>query len=199
LTSEAKPKNLSGTTRLLKEMARQGELKVITYSPTDPQLYHLPVTGGLKQLKLKHELLCGNLYVAYDLTWRLNWWEAPLDYDSFGLKPDRRMIWDGRLVFWEVDRGTEDYHTERGIKGKLDRYAALAHQNPDRKFKVCFTTTQAKQSAEARCQAILDLITSYDRGDQFMVTLHKWAVAMPDLACFMTASNPMGVSLSGAS
>jgi hypothetical protein len=154
-------------------MAGQGEIKVITYSPTDPQVYHLPTTSGLKELKLKHEILCGNLYVAYELTGRLVWWKAPLDYDSFGLKPDRTMIWDGKLVFWEVDRGTEDYHTERGIKGKLDRYTALARANPGRNFFVCFTTTPAKQSAEARCQAILDLITTYGRSDQFMVTLHR--------------------------
>src|SRR5687768_11379285 len=80
LISEVKPKNLSGTTRLLKEMAEGKELRVITYSPTDPQLYHLPARSALKELKLKHELLCGNLYVAYELTGQLDWWEAPLDY-----------------------------------------------------------------------------------------------------------------------
>ncbi len=179
-------------------MVDDGELAIDYYSQSLPTIYRLPTTTGLKELKLKHELLCGNLYVAFELTGKLDWWEAIQDYDSFGLKPDRQMIYEGKIVFWEVDRGTEDYFTDKGIKGKIDRYIALSKSRPERRFHVCFTTVDNKQSAETRAGTILELIKSYNRCDQLMVTLHKWAVEMPDLAPYMTLSNPMGVSILGA-
>lgn len=170
------------------------EIKCSTH-PYGLKVYCLPDTTLLKDAKLKHDLLCSDLYVAYHLTGNLNYWEEPKDYDEFGLKPDRQMIYDGKIVFWEVDRGTEDYVSVKGITGKLDRYTALSKSRPDRRFHVCFTTVDNKQSAESRASGILDIIDSYERGDQFMVALHKWAVEMPDLRSFMTYKNPMGISI----
>ncbi len=185
-------------------MVKKGELRNKSYA-YNLELYFLPTTTAIKEGKLKHEKLCGDLYVAYELTGNTPYWHAPEDYDAFGLKPDRQMIYNGRIVFWEVDRGTEDYHTEKGIKGKLDRYIALSRSQPDKRFNVCFTTIdqydlkgKLKRSAEARAEAILNLIATYNRADQFLVTTHKWAVKMPDLACFLSPKNLMGVSLDTA-
>ncbi|CAN5361115.1 hypothetical protein BH10ACI1_BH10ACI1_02710 [soil metagenome] len=177
-------------------MAEDGDIKFSTHA-YKLKVFCLPITTLLKDLKLKHELLCGDLYVAFELTGFLNFWDEPQDWDEFGLKPDRRMIYDGKIVFWEVDRGTEDYYTDKGIKGKLDRYTKLSRSRPDR-FHVCFTTIDNKTNAERRAETILELINSYKRGDQFMITLHKWAVEMPDLASFLTFTSPMGTSIKGA-
>lgn len=178
-------------------MIDDGTLANQTYA-YNLKLYFLPERTVIKEVKLKHELLCGDLYVAFELTGNLNYWHAIEEPDPFGIKPDRQMIYDGKIVFWEVDRGTEDYYTETGIKGKIERYIALSKSRPDRRFHVCFTTIDNKQTAQRRAQTILELIDSYERGNQFMVTLHKWAVEFPDLAPFMTFLNPQGVSISQA-
>lgn len=202
MTSAQKPKNLSGTTRTLNKLVEDKQISVDYYSPTKPKVYRLPDVFSLKELQFKHEFLCSQLYVALELTGNLDWWKVPNDYDEFGLKPDRQMIYGGKIFFWEVDRGTEDYYTEKGIKGKLDRYVALSKSRPDRRFHVCFTTStqldkfgKVKRTAERRAATILEIIESYERANQLMVTTHDWAIAHTEYKPFMTYSNPLGVSL----
>jgi hypothetical protein len=105
------------------------------------------------------------------------------------------MILNGTMVFWEVDRGTEDYISAKGISGKIDKYIQLSQIHPTNRFHVVFTTIDGKQSAKARGQALLSLFEQYRRGDQFMVTLHRWAVEEPLGQVFLTPKTPLGLSL----
>jgi hypothetical protein len=185
-------------------MVDEGEIKASNHA-YNLKVFCLPKTTLLKDTKLKHELLCGDLYVVLELTGKLPYWNEPQEADEFGIKPDRRMIYDGKIVFWEVDRGTEDYYTEKGIQGKIERYIKLSQSDRDKRFHVCFTTItqydnfgKIKCTAENRAETILNLIYSYARGDQFMVTTHNWAINHIEFAPFMTFSNPMGVSISEA-
>jgi hypothetical protein len=179
-------------------MVKKGELKLVHFSSTAPEIYFLPTTTAIREYRVKHEKLCGDLYVVYELTGCLDYWYAPEDYDSYGLKPDRQMIYLGKLVFWEVDRGTEDYFTAKGIKGKLDKYVQLSKDNHQRRFYVIITTIDNKQTALKRCETILELITTYNRADQFMTSTHEWVMNHPDKSPFLTPNNLMGVSIPAA-
>ncbi len=182
-------------------MNRMVEDKLIKkkyYSPTTPELYFLSETKALDEYKLKHEKLCADLYVAYELSGKMEYWECPTDYEeniTLGLKPDRQFKLNGKICFLEADRGTEDYYTPKGIQGKLDKYIQLSQMKPDKRFYVIFTTIDAKQTAKARSQALLDLFSDYRRGDMFMTTLHRWAVNEPLEAVYLSGLNPMGIAI----
>ena len=195
LTSKINPPNLAGSIRILKRMAEDKELKVKAISPTDPEYYCLPKIRALSRFNHLHERLCADLYVAFDITGKLQYWEKPEDYDEYvelGLKPDRAMILDGVLCFWEVDRGGEPYKV---IQAKVEKYIQLSRLHPDKRFHVIFTTIDDKQTAKSRCAAILDLLAEYKRGDQFLTTPHKWAVEEPLNPVFLSPLNPMAISL----
>jgi hypothetical protein len=198
LTTKTKPKNLAGTIRLLKRMAADKIIKNKYYSPTRPELYFLPGTKALDEYKIKHEKLCADLYVAYELSGQIENWECPTDYEeniSLGLKPDRRFTINGKVCFLEVDRGTEDYHTPKGIRGKLDKYIQLSRRYPSKRFHVIFTTIDAKQTAKTRSAALLEMFAESKRGDMFLTTLHRWAVNEPLEPIYMSGENPMGIAL----
>jgi hypothetical protein len=179
-------------------MAADGQIKCKHISPTTPEYYHLPTVTAVSKHGEEHERLCGDLYVAYETTGVVSHWERPEGYDEnerLGLKPDRQMVMGGKIYFWEVDRGTEDYFTPKGIKGKIEKYKQLSRLHPDKDFYIVFTTIDAKQSAKARCARILEMLGEERRGDQFLVTLHRWAVDEPLGQVFLSPLHPMGIAL----
>ena len=196
MTSKTNPPNLAGTIRLLKRMAEDGVIKCKSLSPTTPDYYHLPKTRALSLHGHKHEKLCGDLYVAFETTGQLHYWDKPEDYEEYetlGLKPDRAMILTGgEICFWEVDRGGEVY---RIIQQKVEKYIQLSRLHPDKRFHVIFTTIDDKQTAKSRCAGILDLLEDFRRGDQFLTLPHRWAVEEPLNPVFMSPLNRMGITL----
>ncbi len=198
MTTKSKPSNLSGTIRLLKRMVEDGVIRSSYYSPTDPELYFLPAIRALTEYQIKHEKLCGDLYVAYENTGAMKHWEVPAGYEEMeklGLEPDRQMLLNGVICFLEVDRGTEDYFTKKGILGKVQRYIELARLHPGKRFHVIFTAIDGKQTAKARCSRILELLEDYPRGNQFLTLPHRWAVSEPLGAVYMSPKSPMGLAL----
>lgn len=164
--------------------------KLIKYSEHEYnlRLYCLPKTKLLKG-NLKHELLCGDIYVAY----QPDFWKVPAEPDN-GLKPDRIMVHFGKLIYWEVDRNTEGY--TRIIREKLDKYVQLSVENPQRRFHVIFTTIDTdRQSAKSRCEGLLNIFSTFKRGDQFLTTTHEWACNYPDKAPFLSPIHLMGVAI----
>jgi Replication-relaxation len=196
LISKTKPANLAGTIRLLKRMAEDGEVKCTTLSVIDPEYYCLPKVIALNRHSHLHERLCGDLYVAFELSGQLHAWEKPEDYEEYktlGLKPDRSMVLsNGTIVFWEIDRGGEVY---RIIKEKVDKYVKLSRSHPAQRFHVVFTTIDDKQTAKSRCAGILSLLEDFKRGDQFLTLPHAWAVTEPLNPVFLSPLNPMGIAL----
>jgi hypothetical protein len=168
--------------------------KLIKYSEHEYnlRLYCLPTTKLLKG-NLAHELLCGDLYVAF----QPDYWKCPSETDAYGLKPDRIMIHFGKLVFWEVDRNTEDY--TKIIREKLEKYVKLSAENPTKRFHVIFTTVDTKrQKAESRCAGLLNMFVAYKCGNQFLTTKHEWACKFPDGAAFLSPLSPMGCAIAEA-
>lgn len=184
-------------------MVRDGELAADYFSPTVPEYYRLPETRALSKNHLPHESLIAELYTALELTGALGTWEIRRETDAFGLKPDAVCVYQGKIIFWEVDRGTEDYLTPKGIKGKLDRYLRMSKANPDVRLYVGFTTVsqfdrfgRLKRSDLARAKGILGLIETYQRADQFFVSTHDYTLKYAGGAAFSTCLNPMGIAIS---
>lgn len=168
--------------------------KLIKYSEHEYNLrrYCLPKTKLIKG-NLEHEKLCGDLYVAF----RPDYWKVPAEADHNRLKPDRIMIHFGKLIYWEVDRNTEDYITV--IKEKIEKYIQLGKENAGKRFHVIFTTTDTKkQTAISRCQGLLNLFYLYKRGNQFMTTANEWACKYPDGVAFVSPLSPKGVTIEDA-
>jgi hypothetical protein len=112
-------------------MAEDKEVKCKTLSSVDPEYYCLPRVRAVSRFNHLHERLCADLYVAYETSGQLHYWEKPEvyeEYETLGLKPDRQMILkDGTVCFWEVDRGGEPY---RILRAKVEKYIELSLQHP---------------------------------------------------------------------
>lgn len=180
-------------------MVKAKQLRVKHFNAVTPDYYHLPQTVSLKETQRRHEHLAGDLYVAFMICGKEVRWSCPTDTEenvSLGLFPDRQMKVDEQIIFWEVDRGTEDYVSEKGITGKLEKYIKLSGLHPNRNFNVVFTTVDTeKQSAKARAKTFLELFERYDRGDQFLVALHRQVVTEPLDASFASPLHPFGIAL----
>ena len=183
-------------------MANDGIIGVDYFSPTMPEYYRLPETRALSKNHTPHEDLVEQLYTALELTGALGTWKVPTEPDEYRLKPDAICVYQGKIIFWEVDRGTEDYLTPKGIKGKLDRYLQMSKANPELRLYTGFTTVsqfdrfgKLKRTDIARAKGILELINTYGRADQFFVSTHNYTIRHADQRAFSTYLNPMGIAI----
>jgi Replication-relaxation len=201
------PPGHSGTTRLLNRMAypdckentrRDGlsyerfcklhsliKVNRIPKNQNAPFFFHLPNVVGLREQNWKHEKLCGDLYAAYQTTWSLQRWDSLPDEEmlSLGLIPDRSSIIDGRIAFWEVDRGTE---TRARLRTKVELYIKLSQLHRDQRFHVVFVT-----ETSGRAESVLfDVLEDFRRGNQFVVGLHKSIIAEPFGKVFASPLEP---------
>jgi hypothetical protein len=130
----------------------------------------------------KHEFDCGNLYTSLWLTGLLDaWW-----YDQImesGVKPDRVSHFKGKLIFWEVDRGTE-IHSK--VESKLPMYLDLYRQRPDQVFYVIFTAPTKKRAKNI----LMDDLLPVNRGFRFLVALHDDVLNTPLNPIFVSPKQP---------
>ena len=150
-----------------------------------PFFFHLPNVVGLREQNWRHEKLCGDVYAAYQTSWLLQRWDCLPDEEmlSLGLMPDRSSVIDGRIVFWEVDRGTE---TWARLRSKLELYVRLSELHKDHRFNVVFVT-----ETRGRAESILfDVLPEFRRGNQFLVTLHSSLIADPFGKVFASPLEP---------
>lgn len=140
----------------------------------------------------KHELACADLFVQYfpHVThWDNRWMGTEQQFKSFGLFYDARMVIDGRLVFWEVDRGTEDL--DRQVIPKVEKYVALSDAFHRDRFTVCFTFEKyRRQDLNKRINDMLYALTGFRRGDQFLVAKHSEVCADPLGEVFVSPKDP---------
>ena len=206
MTTKELPPGYVGITRLLSRMAyprchhnlkKSGDyhkrycklcsLVKVTKIPREqnsPLYFHEPRTLGLRNTNHEHERACADLYVTYSLTWNVRFWELMPhpEYIELGLKPDRVSNIDARIVFWEVDRGTE---TLAVIRRKVERYIELSRLHRDRKFYVIFTATRGRAKS-----ILLDVLPDFRRGNQFLVAEHQAVVERPYDAVFVSPLDP---------
>jgi hypothetical protein len=133
-----------------------------------PVFFYRPWVQGPKQQSYKHERDAANLYVKlYREGILVKWfWEPHEEYLEFGLKPDRASVIKiddkPRIIFWEIDRGTEVHQT---IKEKVPKYIELSRRRPENRFNVIFTVPTI-----TRADNILkNDLQPYKRGTQFLV------------------------------
>lgn len=162
------------------------EIKItrIPRENNSPLYFHLPDIIGLRNTNHEHERACADLYVTYHLTWSLQFWESlpNEEYLALGLKPDRSSIIDGRIIFWEVDKGTE---TLPVIEKKIERYIELSARHPDRRFHVVFTATKRRARS-----ILMDVLPAFKRGDQFLVAEHQSVIERPYEGVFVSPKDP---------
>lgn len=196
-----------GVTRLLNRMAypkcghnldkRRGEYRErfcktcslvkktkIPRENNSPLYFHLPHIKGLRNTNHEHQRACADLYVTYSLTGNLRFWEhvPHEEYLELGLKPDRVSHIEGRIIFWEVDKGTETLNV---IRKKVERYIDLARCHPDKRFYVVFTATRGRAKS-----ILVDVLPDFRRGNQFLVAEHKSVIERPYDAVFVSPLDP---------
>jgi len=183
-------------------MVTDGNIAVDYFSPTMPEYYRLLETRALSKNHTPHEDLVEQLYTALELTGALGTYQVPIEPNEYGLKPDALCVYQGKVIFWEVDRGTEDYDTPKGIRGKLDRYLKMSKDNPKIRMYAGFTTVpqydrfgKLKRSDITRAKGILKCINKYERADQFFVSTHAYTIRHAAEPAFSTYLNPMGIAI----
>ncbi len=193
----------SGTTRLLNRMVDDKLIGVHKVGQNDPLYFFLPQTKAPTVFKHTHERSCADIYVAYENTDLVQRWTVPENLDDYqeyvkvGLLPDRVSVIAGKIVFWEIDLGTESYKT---ISDKIPLYISLGKRHPEHRFHVVFTTKDyyrfkngrkvLRQSAKARAKRILLDLMEYKRGNQFIVGQHDSIVNDPLGAVFASPLTP---------
>lgn len=190
-------------TRLLNRMVQDKLLRVHRLSQNDPYYFFLPTTKAPTLHSHIHERDCAEVYVAYETSGQLLKWAIPEafsdydEYESIGLRPDRISTIGNKIVFWEIDRGTENYDK---VNDKIPRYIELGKRHPTHRFHVVFTTKDSfrqknrkqilRQSAEARAKRILLDLIEYKRGSQFVVGCLKDILSDPLGAVFVSPLEP---------
>jgi hypothetical protein len=166
-----------------------------------PRLFRLPTTIYLKETKLKHEMLCSQLYVLLETTGKQTVWQVPKGKAE--LIADRQSVYNDNVILWEIDRSTEDYPD---IRSKVRRYLDLAKRLADTAddpkeawFYVCFTTIDQydkfgnlKWSAAKRVQGIFTIFHEEGMMKQCLVSTND--VAMQSLL-FASPTYPDGIHL----
>ena len=171
-----------------KRFCKRCSLIKVTKIPREynsPQYFHLPEVIGLKNTSHIHERACADLYVSLHLTCNPPFWDATPaeEYLALGLKPDRSSIVEGRIIFWEVDKGTE---THAVIRGKFEKYVELSANHPDRRFYVVFTGSKGRVK-----EILTEVLPEFRRGNQFLVAEHNSVVERPLEPVLVSPVDPM--------
>lgn len=134
-------------TRLLARMEKDGLVKKTKLIQNAPIFYSLPKIKALNLHNFRHEYFCADIYVAYETTGLLEDWGKPEHYPDYneyvklGVKPDRLSVINGKIIFWEIDRGTEIL---KKIRIKAEKYLALSKRHPEHKFFVIFSASPGR-------------------------------------------------------
>jgi hypothetical protein len=133
-----------------------------------------------------HEIDVGDVFVSLAKTRKLEHWDVGWDkaekksHGLFGANYDARAEIEGfdQVLFFEVDRGSEDIET---LQNKVTKYKKLADANPGSPFIVVFTV-QGYQGASARPRGekiLKEVLAPAKRGNLFLATPHKAFLADP--------------------
>jgi hypothetical protein len=190
-------------TRLLNRMVVDKLIRVHKVGQNDPLYFFLPTTKAPTVFSHAHERACADVYIAYETTGRLAVWNVPEnfeDYESYvtaGVRPDRISVIGGKVIFWEIDKGTESY---QGVSDKINHYLNLWKQQGHRTFHVVFATKDyfryrnrgkvLRQSAKTRARGILLDLIPFERANQFIVGQLDQIISDPFGAVFASPLAP---------
>src|SRR5690349_19911899 len=184
------------TARLLRAMAKDGEIHRDREHNNQPYLWMLPgVTFPQNFYTQRHEIDVADLFTAYYphvSHWDTEWGKLERDelrIPHYRVNYDARMVLDRRVYLWEVDRGTEDL--EKQLRAKVDKYIAFADSLKSESFQVIFTLQKYRRmSLGNRADALLDLLASKKRRNMFLVAKHSDVLADPLGAVFVSPMEP---------
>jgi len=168
-----------------------------------PLYFLLPTSKAPTVFSHAHEKSCADIYVSYATTGLLTEWGVPEEfpdyeeYEKTGLRPDRISSIGGKIIFWEIDRGSENYDK---VSEKVPRYIELGKRHPKHRFHVVFTTRDChrhkngkqilRQSSKARAKRILLDLIDFKRGSQFLVAEHQMITDTPLGKVFVSPIDP---------
>lgn len=190
-------------TRLLNRMVADKLIRVHKVEQNAPLYFFLPSVKAPTPFIHTHERSCADIFTAYEFTGQLQKWGAPegfsdyQEYVKLGLRPDRISIIAGKIVFWEIDTGSENYDT---VSDKIPRYVELSRRHYEYRFHVVFTTADCyrsrngkkvlRQSSRTRAKRLLLDLIDYKRGNQFIVGQHQEIINDPLGAVFASPLTP---------
>lgn len=163
-----------------------------------PYIWMLPGTTFPQNFYLRqHEMDVADLFVAcyphvthWDSEWGSTEREA-LRIPHYRVNYDARMVLNGKVYLWEVDRGTEDM---RKLEDKVKKYIAFsdslgAEAAP---FQVIFTLQKYRRmSVKNRAHELLELVASKKRRNQFLVALHSEVLTDPLAPVYVSPLDPL--------
>ncbi len=142
------------------------------------QMWAIKTRPAIKPLELanyEHERMCADVYVSLKLTGHLQEWEVNSAKHRL-IEEDRKAVFLDRIIYWEIDRGTEK---KGAISYKATRYVKL-----NGRFHVIFVAPN-----EDRANAILHELPT-NRGAQFLVSLHEYMKHDPLAQAYVSANRP---------
>lgn len=182
-------------------------------NPYEPNLWSRPGIKPVSPEFRAHEVACADLFVAYYGTpglthWDWQWTKAEVDeYATFRKSSflfDRRMILNGRMIFFEHDRGNR--HPEK-LAEQIKNYYDFSVRYPDLAMNVIYTLDWARAGLRYDEDTKLEYLNErgrfleqefkqYRRGNQFLFALQSDVVADPLGKVFVSPLTDARLSLS---
>jgi len=153
-------------------MEGRKEIKRQSYDLTVPDFFMLPSTNRLKGFdRYKHEQAAGDLFVTFNSFIEAWSFEPAIGKD----RGDRGMIYQGKIIYFEVDRCTEGFGV---IEEKIENYIRYARETRER-FHVVFSLLESELVVMNRAKKMLELFEDKKRGNQFLVANHINLLEVP--------------------
>lgn len=161
--------------------------------------YKQPISSAFRQ----HYIDTTNIAAAY---WPLQHWDEKWleeDYANYDINNkvpmyDARMKkWDA-IMYWEVDRGTEEMED---LFEKVDKYIDFSDRYYEDRFHVIFTLqyfrfgedqdpAQRLKKLRERSDELLDYLIDKKRGNQFLIAWHDHILADPYGSVYVSPLDP---------
>lgn len=180
-------------------MQAEGEVKVRKYDHNDgikvADHFMLPEIIPAKFSKYHHELTGADLFTLYG---HLGAWRY--EPSIIGGRADRGIKIDNYVVYFEVDMCSMDLIPHPKAKGKLnkdsikdkiERYIKMGYEN-QRRFSVVFVVNEKygdNTRIIERGRKIRELIATYRRGNQLLVTPHPLLIDEPTSKVFVNGKD----------
>ena len=158
---------------MLMRMETRKEVKRQARDFSTPDLFMLPSTHRLKSTdKALHETGGADLFVAFGPY--INGWSHEPQVGSD--RADRAMIFEGKLIYFEVDRNT---HGPKALEEKIDKYIRYADRTRERFYVVFSVLLDDDKKLKNRADFLAGLLASKRRGNQFLVANHNNLLVQP--------------------
>jgi hypothetical protein len=194
--TKAYPGSYIRTVQLLRRMAKDGEVHRDRDHNNQPFIWMLPgVVFPQNFYTQRHELDVADLFVAlyrHVSHWDTEWGtleRETLRIPQYKVNYDARMVLNGRVYLWEVDRGTEDFEQ---LFEKVNKYIRFAESLQTESFQVVFTMQKyRRQHFGRRVDEFLKFLASKKHRNMFLVAKHGEVLTDPLGAAYVSPLDPL--------